>query len=82
MGNILSEVKAARDAVVERKIVAQIGTQHRSEPYPRAAHDLVRTGALGTVSKIEVVWNFHGPRWRGRPEVSRFASRTPTGRAG
>jgi predicted dehydrogenase len=21
------------------------------------------------VSKVEVVWNYHGPRWRGRPEV-------------
>jgi predicted dehydrogenase len=72
MGNILAEVKAARDAVLEHKRVVQIGTQHRSELYPRAAKDLVQTGALGPVSKVEVVWNYHGPRWRGRPEVKQI----------
>ena len=69
MGNVLEEVKAARDAVVQSKRIVQVGTQHRSEPYPRAAHDLVQTGALGDVSKIEIVWNYHGPRWRGREET-------------
>jgi predicted dehydrogenase len=49
-----------------------VGTQHRSEPYPRAAHDLVQTGVLGEVSKVEVEWNYHGPRWRGREEVSQI----------
>jgi len=72
MGNVLAEVKAARDAVVERNLIVQVGTQHRSEPYPRAAHDLVGTGALGDVSKVEIVWNYHGPRWRGRPEVKQI----------
>ncbi len=68
MGNILDEVKAARDAVIANKRIVQVGTQHRSEPYPIAAHDLVQTGVLGDVSKVEIVWNYHGPRWRGRPE--------------
>jgi predicted dehydrogenase len=72
MGNDLSDLKAARSAVVAQKRVVQIGTQHRSELYPRAAHDLVRTGVLGEVSKVEIVWNFHGPRWRGRPEVKQI----------
>jgi predicted dehydrogenase len=72
MGNVLEEVKAARDAVLSRNLIVQIGTQHRSELYPRAAHDLVETGVLGEVSKIEVVWNYHGPRWRGRPEVKQI----------
>ena len=72
MGNVLEEVKAARDAVLSRNLIVQIGTQHRSELYPRAAHDLVQTGALGDVSKVEVVWNYHGPRWRGRPEVKQI----------
>ena len=66
MGNVLEEAKAARDIVLRNKLVVQVGTQHRSEPYQIAAHDLVQTGALGDVSKIEVVWNYHGPRWRGR----------------
>jgi predicted dehydrogenase len=69
MGNVLEEAKAARDAVLARKLIVQVGTQHRSEPYPRAAHDLVQKGVLGEVSKVEIEWNFHGPRWRGRPEV-------------
>ena len=69
MGNVLAEVKAARDAVKQRKLVVQIGTQHRSEPYQLAAREVVRSGALGDVSKYEIVWNYNGPRWRGRPEV-------------
>src|SRR5437899_1668025 len=69
MGNVLEEAKAARDAVLQRNLIVQVGTQHRSELYPRAAHDVVQSGALGDVSKVEIVWNYHGPRWRGRPEV-------------
>jgi predicted dehydrogenase len=69
MGNVLDEVKGARDAAVANNRIVQVGTQHRSEPYPTAAHKLVQTGVLGDVSKVEVVWNYHGPRWRGRPET-------------
>jgi predicted dehydrogenase len=69
MGNVLDEAKAARDAVLKAKTVVQVGTQHRSEPYPRMAREVVQSGELGEISKIEIVWNYHGPRWRGRPEV-------------
>src|SRR5437660_3452381 len=69
MGNVLEEVKAARDAVKKSNLVVQVGTQHRSEPYQLAAREVVRSGALGDVSKYEIVWNYNGPRWRGRPEV-------------
>ena len=69
MANNLEEAKAARDAVLSRNLIVQIGTQHRSEPYQIAARDLIKTGALGEVSKVEIVWNYHGPRWRGRSEV-------------
>jgi predicted dehydrogenase len=72
MGNVLSEVKAARDAVLQAKTIVQVGTQHRSEPYPNAAHEIVRSGALGDISKVEIVWNYHGPRWRGREEVKQI----------
>ncbi|HTW56863.1 MAG TPA: Gfo/Idh/MocA family oxidoreductase [Terriglobales bacterium] len=72
MGNVLAEAKAARDAVVQSKAVVQVGTQHRSEPYPRAAHEVVQGGALGDISKIEIVWNYHGPRWRGREQVKQI----------
>jgi predicted dehydrogenase len=72
MANDLEEAKAARDAVLKHKRIAQIGTQHRSEPYQIAVRDFIKTGALGDVSKVEIAWNYHGPRWRGRSEVSQI----------
>ena len=69
MANDLEEAIAAREEVLSRKLIVQIGTQHRSEPYQAAVRDLVEKGALGRISKVEIVWNYHGPRWRGRPEV-------------
>jgi predicted dehydrogenase len=27
---------------------------------------------IGEMTKIEIVWNYHGPRWRGRPEVAQI----------
>ena len=70
--NDLAEAKAARDAVLARDAIVQIGTQHRSEPYQIAAKSMIDSGALGEVSKYEIVWNYHGPRWRGRPEVKQI----------
>ncbi|MCL5745700.1 MAG: Gfo/Idh/MocA family oxidoreductase, partial [Acidobacteria bacterium] len=70
--NDLAEAKAARDAVLGCGRIVQIGTQHRSERYQIATRDLIRTGALGDVTKYEIVWNYHGPRWRGRPEVAQL----------
>ena len=55
MANVLEEAKAARDAVRLHKRVVQIGTQHRSEPYQQAVRELIVDGALGRVSKVEVV---------------------------
>jgi len=72
MGNVLSEAKAARDAVLQANAIVQVGTQHRSEPYQVAAQKVARSGALGEVSKVEIEWNYHGPRWRGRPEVKQM----------
>jgi predicted dehydrogenase len=72
MGNVLAEAQAARDAVIHAKTIVQVGTQHRSEPYQNAAQEVVRSGALGDISKVEIVWNYHGPRWRGRPEVKQI----------
>jgi predicted dehydrogenase len=72
MANDLAEAKAARDAVLRSDRVVQVGTQHRSEPYQIVARDFIRSGALGEVSKVEIVWNYHGPRWRGREEVAQL----------
>ncbi len=70
--NVLDEAKATRDAVLKSDRIVQVGTQHRSEPYQIAVRDLIRTGALGDVSKVEIEWNYHGPRWRGRSEVAQI----------
>jgi predicted dehydrogenase len=72
MGNVLNEAEAARDTVLQSKSIVQVGTQHRSEPYPLAAQKVARSGELGDVSKVEIVWNYHGPRWRGRPQVKQI----------
>jgi predicted dehydrogenase len=72
MANDLAEAKAARDAVTSRDLIVQIGTQHRSEPYQIATKQLIDSGALGEVTKVELVWNYHGPRWRGRREVDQI----------
>jgi predicted dehydrogenase len=69
MANVLEEAKAARDAVQSSGRIVQVGTQHRSEAYQMAAKRQVDQGVLGRVSKVELVWNYHGPRWRGREEV-------------
>jgi predicted dehydrogenase len=42
---------------------------------------LIHTGALGDVTKYEIVWNYHGPRWRGRPEVKQLREQDTNWRA-
>ena len=72
MGNVLAEVKAARDAVLSSDRIVQVGTQHRSEPYQKLAYDVFQSGTLGDLTKVEIVWNYNGPRWRGREEVAKL----------
>lgn len=82
MGNVLSEVQAARDAVLAKNnLVVQIGTQHRSEPYQLQVRDIIRAGTLGDISKYEIAWNYNGPRWRGRPEVKQIQEKDTDWRA-
>ncbi len=82
MGNVLGEAQAARDAVLARKnLVVQVGTQHRSEPYQIRVHEMIRGGALGDVTKYEIAWNYHGPRWRGRPQVKQIREQDTDWRA-
>ncbi len=72
MATELADAKAAREAFRRSKRIVQIGTQHRSEPYQRETKKIIDSGALGDISKIEIVWNYNGPRWRGRPEVKKI----------
>ncbi|MDR5730573.1 MAG: Gfo/Idh/MocA family oxidoreductase [Terriglobia bacterium] len=65
--NVLSEAKEARDAVKASKQVVQMGTQHRSQPYPLAVRDIIRSGRIGKVVHIEQEWNVNEERWRFTP---------------
>jgi predicted dehydrogenase len=62
--NVLSEAKSARDAVRETKQVVQMGTQFRSQPYPLAVRDIIRSGRIGPIVHIEQEWNVNEERWR------------------
>ena len=67
--NSLKDAKEARAAVKSSRQVVQMGTQHRTQPYPLAVRDLVRSGRVGPVVKISQEWNVNMQRWRGRPQV-------------
>lgn len=45
-------------------VICQVGTQRRSEGVYHAAADFLRSGALGTMSRVHVSWNYFGARWR------------------
>jgi predicted dehydrogenase len=62
--NVLSEAKTARDIVKASKQVVQMGTQHRTQPYPQAVRDIIRSGKIGDVVHIEQEWNVNEERWR------------------
>jgi predicted dehydrogenase len=62
--NVLSEAIEARDTVKQSKQVVQVGTQHRSQPYPLAIRDIIRSGRIGKIVHIEQEWNTNEERWR------------------
>jgi predicted dehydrogenase len=62
--NVLTEAKEARDVVKASKQVVQMGTQFRSQPYPLAVRDIVRSGRIGDIVHIEQEWNVNEERWR------------------
>jgi predicted dehydrogenase len=63
MSTDLQEAKSARQAVLASKQIVQMGSQWVSEPIQRKVRDIVRSGKLGQVTKIEQVWNDNEPRW-------------------
>lgn len=62
--NVLSEAIETRDLVKGSKQIVQMGTQHRSQPYPLAVRDIVQSGKLGQIVHIEQEWNVNEERWR------------------
>ena len=59
-------LKRACDAVRAAGIVCQIGTQVRSWPTSTGCRELVKTGVLGTVGRIEQCRNGTRPYWYSR----------------
>ena len=41
-----------------------MGTQHRSQPYPLAVREIIRSGRIGEIVHIEQEWNVNEERWR------------------
>jgi len=62
--NVLAEAKEAREIVKASKQIVQMGTQHRSQPYPLAVRDIIRSGKIGDVISIEQEWDVNEERWR------------------
>ena len=62
--NVLAEAKATRKVVKDSKQVVQMGTQHRSQPYPLAIRDVIRSGRIGDIAKITQEWDVNQQRWR------------------
>ncbi len=63
MSTRIADANAAVDAVTQYKIVCQVGTQFRSSANFAAAADLVRSGALGQIIKVDTSYHRNVPSW-------------------
>lgn len=59
----LEELKSVCRAVSEHEIIVQIGTQRRSEPLIQGAREVLQSGVLGKISRIEIFRNAGRPNW-------------------
>lgn len=59
----VEDAKLSRSAVLASKQVVQMGSQWLSEPIQIKIRDIVRSGKLGQITKIDQVWNDNNPRW-------------------
>jgi len=59
------DAKLARSAVLASKQVVQMGSQWVSDPIQLKVREIIRSGKLGQITKIEQVWNDNNPRWHG-----------------
>jgi predicted dehydrogenase len=59
----VEDAKLARSAVLASKQVVQMGSQWVSDPIQKKVRDIVRSGKLGQITKIDQVWNDNNPRW-------------------
>jgi len=63
MAQDLDEAKLARDIALNSKQVVQMGSQWVSDPIHNKVRDIVRSGKLGQITKIEQCWNDNNHRW-------------------
>jgi len=63
MATDVEDAKLARSAVLGSKQVVQMGSQWVSDPIQKKVRDIIRSGKLGQITKIEQVWNDNNPRW-------------------
>ena len=63
MAQNIEEAKMARDVTLNSKQVVQMGSQWVSEPIHRKIREIVRSGRLGQITKIEQSWNDNNHRW-------------------
>jgi predicted dehydrogenase len=59
----VDDAKLARSAVLASSQVVQMGSQWVSDPIQKKVREIVLSGKLGQITKIEQVWNDNGPRW-------------------
>jgi predicted dehydrogenase len=67
--NTLKDAKETRAIVKASKQVVEMGTQHRTQPYPVAVRDLIAAGRVGRVVRIAQEWNVNMQRWRREEDV-------------
>jgi len=63
MATDVDDAKLARKASLASKQVVQLGSQWLSDPMQIKVREIVRSGKLGQITKIEQVWNDNNPRW-------------------
>jgi predicted dehydrogenase len=63
MAENVEEAKLARAAVLASGQVVQMGSQWVSDPVQLKVREMVRSGKLGQITKIEQVWNDNNHRW-------------------
>ena len=63
MAQDIEEAKLVRDTVLNSKQVVQMGSQWVSEPIHRKIREIIRSGRLGQITKIEQCWNDNNHRW-------------------
>lgn len=63
MAEDVEDAKLARSTVLGSKQIVQLGSQWVSDPIQLKVREVIRSGKLGQITKIEQVWNDNNPRW-------------------